>query len=52
MKWERGGTLNCRGTYNIFFYGKRNENHKLLAGFMLCIPESYQQVRGLSLLVK
>jgi hypothetical protein len=35
----------------IFFYGKGNENHKLGAGF-LCIRESYQQLRGLSLLVK
>jgi hypothetical protein len=31
-------------------YGNRNENHELGTGF-LCISESYQQLRGLSLLV-
>jgi exonuclease III len=33
-----------------FFYGKGNENHELGAAF-LCIRQSYQQLRGLSLLV-
>jgi hypothetical protein len=33
-----------------FFYGKGNENHEFGIGF-LDIRESYQQLRGLSLLV-
>jgi hypothetical protein len=37
------------GEYTLFCV-KRNENHELVTGF-LCIRESYQQLRGLSLLV-
>jgi hypothetical protein len=33
-----------------FFYRTQNENHELGTGF-LCERESYQQLRGLSLLV-
>jgi exonuclease III len=48
VRWEGGGTEPA-GEYT-FFYGKKNENHELGTGF-LCIRESYQQLRGLSLLV-
>jgi hypothetical protein len=44
-----GGGTEPAGEYT-FFYGKVNENHELGTGF-LCIRESYQQLRGLSLLV-
>jgi hypothetical protein len=43
IRWEGGGTEPA-GEYT-FFYGKGNENHES------CIRESYQQLRGLSLLV-
>jgi hypothetical protein len=47
VRWEGGG-IKPAGEYTIF-YGKGNENHKLGKGFV-CITESYQQLRGLSLL--
>jgi hypothetical protein len=46
--WEDSGT-ELAGEYT-FFYGKGNENHELGTG-LLCITESYQQLRGLSVLV-
>jgi hypothetical protein len=48
IRWAGGGTEHA-GEYT-FFYGKGNENHELGTGF-LCIRESYQKLRGLSLLV-
>jgi hypothetical protein len=46
---SKGGGNKPTGEYTVF-YRKGNENHELGAGF-LCIRESYQQLRGLSLLV-
>jgi hypothetical protein len=48
VRWEGGGTEPVREY--TFFYGKGNENHELGTDF-LCIRESYQQLRELSLLV-
>jgi hypothetical protein len=48
VSWE-GGCTEPAGEY-IFFYRKGNKNHELGTGF-LCIRKSYQQLRGLSLLV-
>jgi hypothetical protein len=48
IRWE-GSDTEPDGEYT-FFYGKGNENHELGAVF-LCIRESCQQLRGLSLLV-
>jgi hypothetical protein len=47
VRWEGGGT---EPTEYKFFFGEGNENHELSIGF-LCITESYQQLRELSLLV-
>jgi hypothetical protein len=49
VRWEGGGTEPV-GEYT-FFYGKGNENHELGTCIFLCIRESYQQLRGFSLLV-
>jgi hypothetical protein len=49
VRWEGGGTEPA-GEYT-FFYGKGNEYHESGTGFFLCIRESYQQLRGLNLLV-
>jgi hypothetical protein len=46
--WDRSGTTSKQ--IYIFFYGMRNENHELSTRF-LCIGESCEQLRGLSLLV-
>jgi exonuclease III len=48
VRWEGGGTEPVGE--NTFFYRKGNENNELSTGF-LCIRESHQQLRGLSLLV-
>jgi hypothetical protein len=48
VRWKDGGTEPVGE--DTFFYGKGNENHELGTCF-LCIRESYQQLRGLSLLV-
>jgi hypothetical protein len=49
VRWE-GGVTEPAGEYT-FFYGKGNENHEVGSGFSLCVRESYQQLRGLGLLV-
>jgi hypothetical protein len=48
VRWDGGGTEPA-GEYT-FFYEKGNENHEL-GKVYFCIRESYQQLRGLSLLV-
>jgi hypothetical protein len=49
VRWEGSGTKPA-GEYT-FLYGKGNENRELDTDFFLSIRESYQQLRGLSLLV-
>jgi hypothetical protein len=49
VRWEGGGT--GPAGEHTFLYGKGNENLELGAGFFFCITDSYQQLRGLSLLV-
>jgi exonuclease III len=49
VRWEGG--WHQTGRRIQIFYGKGNENYELGTGFFLCIRESYQHVRGLSLLV-
>jgi hypothetical protein len=46
VRWEGGGTEPAREY--TFFYGKGNEDHEFDTGFV-CIRESYQQLRRLSL---
>jgi exonuclease III len=48
VRWE-GGSTEPAGEYTLF-YGRGKKNRELGAGFW-CIRESYQQLRGLSLLV-
>jgi hypothetical protein len=48
VRWEGSG-IEPTGEY-LFFSGKGNDNHELGTG-LLCTNESYQQLRGLSLLV-
>jgi hypothetical protein len=49
VRWEGGGTEPA-GEYT-FFHRKGIENHELSRGFFLCVRKSFQQLRGLSLLV-
>jgi hypothetical protein len=48
VRWEGDGTKPA-GEYT-FFCGKENENRELGTGY-LCVRESCQRLRGLSLLV-
>jgi hypothetical protein len=48
VRWEDGDAEPARAYTS--FCGKENESHGLGTGF-LCIRESYQQLRGLSLVV-
>jgi hypothetical protein len=49
VTWESCGTEPV-GEYT-FSYGKGNDKHELGTSFFSCIRESYQLLRGLSLLV-
>jgi hypothetical protein len=49
VRWEGSGT-ESGGKYTLF-HGKGNENYELGTVYFLYIRESYQQLRGLSLLV-
>jgi exonuclease III len=48
VRWGGSSTAPARGY--TFLYGKGNENSDLDTGFF-CITESYQQLRGLGLLM-
>jgi hypothetical protein len=41
----------CQGFPKTFFYGKGNETHEFVEKVFLRIRESYQQLRGFSLLL-
>jgi hypothetical protein len=47
VRWEGSGTVPA--VEYKFSYGKGNNNHELITGF-LYITESYEQLRGLSLM--
>jgi hypothetical protein len=48
VRLEGGGT---EPAGDAIFYGKGNDNHELNTAYFFCIRKSYQQLKGLSLLV-